>query len=227
MNPSVRSARQAVTSAINGAKSRGPRTQEGKASSSLNALRHGLSANNLLLPGEDAQEYERHLDGYFASFAPATLPEAEVIVQFGDLSWKLERLSKLENNRLRARLEEVLEETDAHKSLVLTRRALQMVNAWAEVVEAVPMPPEHAERTEALLEGVERIVAELREVPELPSTLVQLLADALNGAKESLDGIRISRSTYEHLGNMAKLARGKRPVLPRGPGTVGRGTLGA
>jgi hypothetical protein len=174
----------------------------------MNALRHGLSASHLLLPGEDAQQYESHLDGYFATVAPATLPEAGVVAQIGDLTWKLERLVKLENSRLHARLEEELEKTNEYRSVVLTRRALQMVNALAGAMEAVPNPPDDAERTGALLDGVKRMVAELREVPELPSVLVQPLADALDAARESFNGTCISKSTYEHLGNMTKLARG-------------------
>jgi hypothetical protein len=209
MEPAVRAARQNATEAIKNAKKLGgPKTPEGKSRSAMNALRHGLSANHLLLPGEDSQQYGSHLDGYFATFAPATLPEAHVVAQLGDLAWKLERLSKLENNRLRARLEEKMEKTHEHQSVVITRRASQMVNALVGAMEAVPMPPDDAERTGALLDGVKRMVAELREVPELPSALVQPLADALDAAKKSFNGTRVSKSTYEHLGNMAKLARG-------------------
>lgn len=174
----------------------------------MSALRHGLSASHLLLPGEDAQQYESHLDDYFATFAPATLPEADVVAQLGDVSWKLERLVKLENNRVHARLDEEMEKTDEHLSVVLTRRALQMVSALVETMEAVPNPPDDAERTRALLDGVKRMVAELREAPEMPSVLVQPLADALDAAKESFNGTCISKGAYEHLGNMAKLARG-------------------
>lgn len=209
MEPAARAARQNATEAIKNAKKLGgPKTPEGKSRSAMNALRHGLSANHLLLPGEDSQQYGSHLDGYFATFAPATLPEAHVVAQLGDLAWKLERLSKLENNRLRARLEEEMEKTHEHQSVVITRRASQMVNALVGAMEAVPMPPDDAERTGALLDGVKRMVAELREVPELPSALLQPLADALDAAKESFNGTRVSKSTYEHLGNMAKLARG-------------------
>jgi hypothetical protein len=209
MEPAVRAARQNATEAIKNAKKLGgPKTPEGKSRSAMNALRHGLSANHLLLPGEDSQQYGSHLDGYFATFAPTTLPEAHIVAQLGDLAWKLERLSKLENNRLRARLEEEMEKTHEHQSVVITRRASQMVNALVGAMEAVPMPPDDAERTGALLDGVKRMVAELREVPELPSALVQPLADALDAAKKSFNGTRVSKSTYEHLGNMAKLARG-------------------
>jgi hypothetical protein len=208
MNASARSALQAAASVLNGARSKGPKTSEGKNRSAMNALRHGLSASLLLLPGEDAQQYESHLDDYFATFAPATLPEAHIVAQLGDLTWKLERLVKLENNRVHARLEEEMEKTDEHRSVVLTRRALQMVNALAETMEAVPNPPDDAERTGALLKGAERMVAELREVPEMPPALVQPLADALDAAKKPFNGACINKSTYKHLGNMAKLARG-------------------
>jgi hypothetical protein len=209
MEPAVRAARQNATEAIKNAKKLGgPKPPEGKSRSAMNALRHGLSANHLLLPGEDSQQYGSHLDGYFATFAPATLPEAHVVAQLGDLAWKLERLSKLENNRLRARLEEEIEKTHEHQSVVITRRALQMVNALVGALKAVPMPPDDAGRTGALLTGVKSMVAELREVPELPFALVQPLADALDAAKGSFNGTRVSKSTYEHLGNMAKLARG-------------------
>jgi hypothetical protein len=209
MEPAVRAARQNATEAIKNAKKLGgPKTPEGKSRSAMNALRHGLSANHLLLPGEDSQQYGSHLDGYFATFAPATLPEAHVVAQLGDLAWKLERLSKLENNRLRARLEEEMEKTHEHQSVVITRRALQMVNALVGAMEDVPNPPDDAERTGALLKGAERMVAELREVPEMPGTLIQPLADALDAAKESFNGTCINKGTYEHLGNMAKLARG-------------------
>lgn len=209
MQPTVRAALQNVTEALDKArKLGGPKTPEGKSRSSMNALRHGLSANNLLLPGEDAQHYESHLDSYFATFVPANLPEATIVAQIGDLSWKLERLSKLENNRLRARLEEELEKTDAYKSIALTRRALQMVNALAEIVDAVPSPPNSAEGTSALLDGVEHMVMELGEVPGLPLVVVQPLSDAIVAAKESLNGVCMDMDAYKRLGNASKLARG-------------------
>jgi hypothetical protein len=105
MEPVVRTARQNATKVLKNAKKLGgPKTPEGNSRSSMNALRHGLSANNLLLPGEDAQEEESHLDGYFTTFALATLPEAQVVAQLGDLTWKVKRLTKLEDNRLHARL---------------------------------------------------------------------------------------------------------------------------
>jgi hypothetical protein len=51
---------RAEASRRNGARSRGPRTPEGKARSSQNALKHGIRAQKfLVLPDEDAAESRR------------------------------------------------------------------------------------------------------------------------------------------------------------------------
>jgi hypothetical protein len=208
MNATVRSARQAVTSAINGAKSHGPKTSEGKATSSLNAVRYGFSAANLLLPGEDPAAYESFLDSWFTDLAPASVPEATSVAQLADTAWKLERLSRVENGRMLARLAEELEKTDEGKTFALTRRALEMVGALAMTVEAIPSPPKDFDRTSAFLTGVELVVKELREVPGLPMAVVEPLALALNAAQENGETEQIDAAEYENLGNMAKVVKG-------------------
>ena len=45
----------------NAKKSTGPRTAEGKALVSLNALKHGLLAQDAVLPEEDPAEFDRQL----------------------------------------------------------------------------------------------------------------------------------------------------------------------
>ncbi|WP_141332969.1 hypothetical protein [Myxococcus sp. AB025B] len=208
MNTTIRSAVQAAQAAINGAKSQGPTSAAGKERSSLNSVRYGFTSAHLLLPGEDAAQYERHLDGYFAALVPTSMPEAVIVAQIGDLSWKLERLTKVENNRLRARLEEELEKTDPGMTLTATREALQLVHALAETVDAVPVPPDTAKPTGNFLGLVERVVARLREVPALPGEVVKILADALTAAQELEKCVRMKKDAYVALGNAAKMVRG-------------------
>ncbi len=209
MEPAVRTARQNATEVLKNARRLGgPKTPEGKSRSAMNALRHGLSANNLLLPGEDAQEYETHLDGYFAAFAPATLPEAQVVAQLGDLTWKVERLTKLEDNRLHARLEEELEKTDAFQLVTSTRRALEALSGLVAAMDARRTPPKDLELTEALLRGIEGTLALLREVPGLPEAVIHPLSLAIDEARDTRQDGRLEETAYEHLGDMAKLARG-------------------
>ncbi len=45
----------------NGRKSKGPRTEAGKERVRYNALKHGITAKSLLLPGEDRSEFEARL----------------------------------------------------------------------------------------------------------------------------------------------------------------------
>jgi hypothetical protein len=59
--------------------SHGPRTNEGKAKSSQNALKHGLSARHALLAGEDPNEYRRLRQGLIAEFSPQSALESELV----------------------------------------------------------------------------------------------------------------------------------------------------
>ena len=43
----------------NAQKSTGPKTPEGKSAVSMNALRHGLRARSVVLPGEDRAEFNQ------------------------------------------------------------------------------------------------------------------------------------------------------------------------
>ena len=57
--PRPRTPAQIEASRRNGARSKGPVTQEGKARASRNAVRHGLTAmTHLVVEGEDARELE-------------------------------------------------------------------------------------------------------------------------------------------------------------------------
>ncbi len=208
MNPTVRSARQAATAAINGAKSHGPTTEAGKSRASLNSVRFGFSAAHLLLPGEDPAAYESFLDSWFSALAPTTIPEAASVAQLADTSWKLERLSHVENGRMLARLEEEVEKTDEGKTFALTRRALEMVRALAMTVDSIPSPPKDFDRTSAFLAGVEQVVKELREVPGLPMAVVEPLAFALDAVQENGEAEQLDATSYENLGNMAKVVKG-------------------
>ena len=55
----------------NGAKSHGPKTPEGKAISSMNALRHGLTAQAILLTNENSEAFQTLAAAYYEKFQPA------------------------------------------------------------------------------------------------------------------------------------------------------------
>ena len=63
-------AAQAAASRANGALSHGPTSEEGKATSSLNALKTGLTGRAVLLPSDDAALYEAHLAQFREQYQP-------------------------------------------------------------------------------------------------------------------------------------------------------------
>jgi hypothetical protein len=77
--------------------STGPRTDSGKQRSSLNALRHGLTAACAVLPSEDQAAYDSHRRGFFDEYQPATPTETQLTQELADTAWRLKRIPLLES----------------------------------------------------------------------------------------------------------------------------------
>src|SRR5437763_10628607 len=80
----------------NALKSTGPKTDEGKARASTNALRHGLTAEQALLPHEDEDGYEKLRDGLLESYAPQDAAETALVEELVNAYWRLLRLHRVE-----------------------------------------------------------------------------------------------------------------------------------
>jgi len=80
--------------------STGPRTAIGKRTSSLNALRHGLTSRVVVLPTEDLAAYRRFSDEFIASLAPETFAECQCAQTIIDTQWRLNRVRSLEDGML-------------------------------------------------------------------------------------------------------------------------------
>ncbi|HEV2091768.1 MAG TPA: hypothetical protein VGR18_01245 [Rubrobacter sp.] len=81
----------------NALKSTGPRTPEGKNRVRLNALRHGLRAEEILLAGED-KEALRELDEHLrAELAPYGELERLLVDQIVAAYWRLRRVGRVES----------------------------------------------------------------------------------------------------------------------------------
>ncbi len=76
--------------------STGPRTAEGKQRSSQNALKHGLCAQDPLIPGEDPEAFELHFEEIDLDLKPCSAIESNLVDQIADISWRLKRLSRIE-----------------------------------------------------------------------------------------------------------------------------------
>ena len=94
-NAAISEARLAANRA-NAQFSSGPKTAEGKAKSSLNAVKTGLTGRTVLLPSDDAIIYQQHLDRHFSEFSPATDKEKALVQTIADTEWRLLRIAPLE-----------------------------------------------------------------------------------------------------------------------------------
>jgi len=88
--------RQIEANRLNAQKSTGPRTPEGKAVSSLNALKSGLDAESQFVTGEDRNEFAELQHEYFARFQPLTPEERFQVDTLLRNEWILRRLFRAE-----------------------------------------------------------------------------------------------------------------------------------
>ena len=88
--------RRAATNRANSLHSTGPRTKPGKQRSSLNALRHGLTAQTAVLPTENPETYQRHIQQFLDEYAPATATETQLVHEIANTAWRLNRIPLLE-----------------------------------------------------------------------------------------------------------------------------------
>jgi hypothetical protein len=75
----------------NGRKSAGPKSAEGKAKSRFNALKHGMMAQIVLLPGDDGQAFASRLRCLRDHLQPRNSLEGVAIERLAGDLWKSDR----------------------------------------------------------------------------------------------------------------------------------------
>jgi hypothetical protein len=82
----------------NAQRSTGPKTTEGKARSSRNNLRHGLTGQINILPTEDREAHDAFCNELSESLRPETPMERQFALSVAEDSWRLNRARAIENN---------------------------------------------------------------------------------------------------------------------------------
>ena len=89
--------KQAEANRRNASKSSGPKTDEGKAASRLNALRHGLRARTVVQPGDDQSEFDQLSADLQEACDPQNRPEELLVEKMVIAEWQLARLQRVES----------------------------------------------------------------------------------------------------------------------------------
>ena len=71
---------------------------KGRAESKYNAMRHGLTAMSILMPGETQEAYDAHLEGYIDQFQPRHAVELDLVETMATARWRLRRIPAIESN---------------------------------------------------------------------------------------------------------------------------------
>src|ERR1019366_4399586 len=124
---------QIAANQANAQKSTGPRSVEGKSVSRFNALKHGIDAASIVIPGEDPADYAALADHYLQEFRPQSASESFHVAAILRADWQKGRLQRVEADLFRTALAEspgnslaavLLAESPAAKLLVRVQRQI-------------------------------------------------------------------------------------------------------
>jgi hypothetical protein len=162
MTPQITTSAEINRAEINRANaqhSTGPKTDAGKQKSSLNALRHGLTGQIVVMPTDDLAAYQRHLDSYTAECDPKGAIEATLVQALADTSWRLNRVAALEANLFTLAAARNPHPVDDAPSQI--QYAMAMAAALESQANALAILSVHGQR---LSRQFEKTAAQLREL---------------------------------------------------------------
>jgi hypothetical protein len=165
MNSNTLPIDRAAINRANSQKSTGPKTEAGKKRSSLNALRHGLTGQVVVLPTEELAAYERFAAGMHKDLQPVGFLETQIAQSIADDSWRLNRAKAIENNMYALALNDngdsvVTDHPEAHAALVMAKSITSQIKTLA----TLSLHQHRIQRSfERNLELLRRIQAERRE----------------------------------------------------------------
>jgi hypothetical protein len=149
--------KQIAANRLNAQKSTGPKTPEGRAAVRLNGIKHGLTAETLVRPGESQADFEALLDSHQAEHAPATPTEEALVLQLAMATWRLRRLYHQEAG-YQAHKMKILDELNSEEKLDNHTLSGMAVNSSCETLSLFNRIEARLERT------LHRALAELKRL---------------------------------------------------------------
>lgn len=174
---------------INGAKSRGPKSEEGKLRSSQNACKHGLATEKMfVLDNESRELFNQFVENIAERYQPADNLERELVLETAHARWRLRRLWSIETAMFdkemaeqRAEFEkkytqydEPLRQACAFEALAEDRRGLSLLSRYeTRLRRAYERAVENLEKAQQ--QRVEREHKNLQNKPKDPAPVVDFL----------------------------------------------------
>src|SRR5271157_437760 len=97
--------RQIEANRRNALRSTGPKTEDGKQRSRQNAVRHGLTAETIVVALEDVEDYRAFEAAIIADYDSRTAVERELVLRLASLLWRIRRATAIETDLLQIQAE--------------------------------------------------------------------------------------------------------------------------
>ena len=101
------SEKQVMANRANAKRSTGPRTKTGKSLSCINAYKHGLTAQTIVIHGEDPEEFNLLRAKLEDEFKPRPGMESELVERLAACMWRMRRIPVFEASLIEARRAEI------------------------------------------------------------------------------------------------------------------------
>jgi len=150
-------------SRLNGAKSKGPKTAEGKQRSSQNALKHGRYATNaVVLKNEDPEAFEALAAVFVRRIQPIDQVEYRLARELASIEWRLTRVSAIDTCSLDHEMD-IQAPAFATSGVDVSERT-RMLNASRSLVDSSKHPAFLGRREGQLIRARQSALAVLREL---------------------------------------------------------------
>lgn len=144
----------------------GPRTEEGKARTRFNAVRHGLTGQNVVFAEGDAELYSQHCLRIQQHYLPVGPIQEALVRQIADCIWRLDRAISIEHGIFAL----FVDSQDVQTDLQLAAAPAQ---AWREESKQLTLLTLYVKRIDNKLAAhkaeLKALQAETSEAPTAPS----------------------------------------------------------
>lgn len=140
--------------------STGPRTVAAKKYLPLNALRHGLTGQIVVMPADDLAAYQSHVKSFTDEYQPQGATEAHLVQALADTAWRLNRAASLEANLLSLGIMGVSPAAGAPSEVCDAMAIAASLESQSKALATLSM------HTQRLSRQFERTVAQLRDLQQ-------------------------------------------------------------
>ena len=205
----------------------------GRAGSARNAMKHGLTAMSILVPGESQKEFDAHLAGYIQQFKPGTSVENDLVQTMAVARWRLRRIPVIESNMVVNEIEHGSRDYDeiandhqrvayafdrCNRALSLLTRYEGTLNrtferAWKQLQEL--QKARLAAASEKLRNEIDELDRAPRPAPPAAVSMPSVPPSGLGASKKSRVMTLSGPHTPNRSGDRAPFSRGTQPWTDR------------